>query len=99
MAEFLKKAEDRAAVANFRHRLATGEEELVPDEIVARLLAGDSPIRVWREYRGMTISVLAAKASISQLFLSEIEAGKKEGCAGTLKKLAAALAVSVDDLV
>lgn len=92
-------AADRAAVADFRHRLAAGEEELVPDEVAGRLLAGDNPIRVWREYRGLTISTLAARAGIGQPYLSEIETGKKEGGISTMKKLAAALGVAIDDLV
>ncbi|MBS1164134.1 MAG: transcriptional regulator, family [Proteobacteria bacterium] len=92
-------AADRAAVADFRHRLAAGEEELVPDEIAGRLLSGDNPVRVWREHRGLTISALAAQAGIGQPYLSEIETGKKEGGIGTMKKLAAALGVAIDDLV
>ncbi|PIO97548.1 helix-turn-helix domain-containing protein [Pleomorphomonas carboxyditropha] len=92
-------AADRAVVADFRRRLAVGEEELVSDEIVGRLLAGDNPVRVWREHRGLSVSALAAKAGIGQPYLSEIEAGKKEGGIGTMKKLAAALGVAIDDLV
>ena len=37
-------AEDGAAVARFRARLAAGEEELVPAAVVDRLLAGESPV-------------------------------------------------------
>ncbi len=92
-------AADRLAVADFRRRLAAGEEELVPDAVAGRLLAGDNPVRVWREYRGLTISALAAKAGIGQPYLSEIETGKKDGGINTMKKLAAALGVSLDDLV
>lgn len=92
-------AADRLAVTEFRRRLAAGEEELVPDAVAGRLLAGDNPVRVWREYRGLTISALAAKAGIGQPYLSEIETGKKDGGIGTMKKLAAALDVTLDDLV
>lgn len=92
-------AADRLAVTEFRHRLAAGEEELVPDAVASRILAGDNPVRVWREHRGLTISALAAKAGIGQPYLSEIETGKKDGGINTMKKLAAALDVTLDDLV
>ena len=38
----------------FTAAVEKGEEELVPHEIVARLAAGESPIKVWREYRNFT---------------------------------------------
>ena len=41
----------------------------------------------------------AAHAGISQAFLSEIENGQKPGTAATLKKIAAALRLTVDDLL
>ena len=90
---------DRAALAEFRARLTTGEEELIPAAIVDRLLAGENRIRVWRGHRGLTVNALAAKAGISQAFLSQIESGKREGGVETLRRLAAALDVSLDDLV
>ncbi len=31
--------------------LAAGEEELVPADYAKRLIAGESPLRVWRELR------------------------------------------------
>ena len=57
-------AEDAAAVARFRARLAAGEEELVPAAVVDRLLAGESPVRVWREHRGLTQSGLARASGV-----------------------------------
>jgi mRNA interferase RelE/StbE len=41
-----EEAEDAAAVARFRARLAAGGEELVPAAVVDRLLAGEGPVRV-----------------------------------------------------
>jgi hypothetical protein len=35
-------------------------EELVPSEVVYALLEGANPIRVWREYRGLTQGALAS---------------------------------------
>jgi transcriptional regulator with XRE-family HTH domain len=46
----------------------------------------------------MSQSGLARKLGISQGFLFEIESGKKSGDVGTLRKLARALEVTLDDL-
>lgn len=92
-------ATDIATVRRFKERLASGEEELVPAAIVDRLVAGENAIRVWREHRGLSASSLAEKAGIAQAFLSQIETGKRDGTVTTLKKLADALSVTVDDLI
>lgn len=92
-------AADIAAVRRFKERLASGEEELVPAAVVDRLVAGENAIRVWREHRGLSASSLAEKASIAQAFLSQIETGKRDGTVTTLKKIADALSVTVDDLI
>ena len=90
---------DRAAVDEFHRKLATGEEELIPSAIVDRLFSGESRIKVWREHRGLTSAALAERAGIAQGFLSQIETGKRDGTVGTLMKIAAALRVTLDDLV
>lgn len=92
-------AADIATVRRFKERLASGQEELVPAAIVDRLVAGENAIRVWREHRGLSASSLAEKAGIAQAFLSQIETGKRDGTVTTLKKIADALAVTVDDLI
>ena len=76
-----------------------GKEELGPQEIVARLVAGESPIKVWREYRNFAISELAQQVGITQPYLSQIEAGKREGKIGVLKNIAEALELDLDHLV
>jgi DNA-binding Xre family transcriptional regulator len=73
--------------------------ETVPMAVVERLAAGVSPIRVWREHRGLSLRALAEKAGISAALLSEIETGKKDGSVRTLAALARALSVTLDDLV
>ena len=45
-------AEDIAAYDRVEARLDSGEDELVPADIAERLLAGENPVRVWREHRG-----------------------------------------------
>ena len=91
-------AADSAALAAFRQRLTDGEEQLVPASVVDRLLAGENRIRVWREHRGLTMGELARKASLGQGFLSQIETGRRDGAVDTLKRLASALSLTLDDV-
>jgi ribosome-binding protein aMBF1 (putative translation factor) len=63
-----------------------------------RILAGESPIRVWREYRGLSVRQLAARLRMSPGFLSDIETGKKAGSVETLRAIAREFGVSMDDL-
>ena len=74
-------------------------EELVPAELVHRILDGDSPIKAWREHRGQTQQQLATTAGISKGYLSQLESGDREGSVKVLSAIATALAVDLDDLV
>jgi DNA-binding XRE family transcriptional regulator len=96
LAEDRLDAEDaRAALA----RMRAGEEELVPQNVVDRLLSGESPIRVWREHRGLTQVRLASAAGIKKAYLSQIESRQRKGTVATLRTLARALRVDLDDLI
>ena len=87
------QAYDRAAAA-----LAAGEDELIPADYANRLLNGESPLRVYRDLRGFTQAVLAEKAGVSRVTVAEIETGRKQGSIATLRELATALGVALDDL-
>lgn len=91
-------ADARAALA-IEARIAAGEEELVPAAVVDRLIDGEAPLRVWREFRGFTQSALARETGVSRVQIVEIEAGRNAGSARTLRKLADALDIALDDLV
>jgi DNA-binding XRE family transcriptional regulator len=95
----LEDAEDIATIRRFEQKLAAGEEEMIPAEYVYRILDGENPVAVWREYRGLTAKALAEAAGITQAYLSQIETGKRDGTLGTMKKIAEALKVTIDDLV
>lgn len=97
--EALIDAIDIADAKRIRADIAAGREELIPAAIVDRFLDGENSIRVWREYRGLTATDLAAKSEISAGYLSELETGKKTGTVETLKKIAKALNLTLDDLV
>lgn len=71
-----------------------------PKEVVDRLVAGENPVRVFREWRGFTQTYLAdSKLNIGQSHLSDIETGRRKGTAATLKDIAEALGVPVDLLI
>ncbi len=91
--------EDARDAAAMRRVLGDPDEESVPIEVVDRLLAGESPVRVWREYRGLRGVELAAAAGVAASYLSAIENRKKPGSINALKRLATALRVDVDDLI
>lgn len=98
-AEQAEDLEDLLAVQAFEARVAAGEEERIPSEFVDRLIDGENPIRVWRDFRGLSAKELAAAAGISAAYLSEIETGKKEGSLSVFRQIARALRLDLDDLV
>lgn len=90
---------DIAAALKVKRDIEAGRDEMIPSEFANRIMDGESPITVFRELRGLSGKELAAKAGISGGYLSEIESGKKEGKVSTLKSIASALKVDLDDLV
>jgi DNA-binding Xre family transcriptional regulator len=78
--------------------VATGEDEYLPVEITRRLTAGEVPVRVWREHRGLSARALASRAGISTAYLSQIETGSKPGSFDAMAKLSRALGVDMEDL-
>ena len=76
----------------------TSDEELVPGEVVDRLIAGEHKIKVWREYRGINQVAFAEKVNMAQATIAQIEVDKRIGSVTTLKKIAGALNIDLDDL-
>ena len=94
-------AEDLADMRDYdraKQGLAAGTDELIPADFGDRILDGESPVRVWREYRGLSVKQLAASAQISAAYLSQIEGGSRNGSLSTMKALAKCLSLDVDDL-
>ena len=82
-----------------KSRLDRGDDEAIPFEMVERRLAGESPVRLWRDHRGLTQAELAKVSKVSRTMIAAIEAGHKTGGIATLKRLAAALRVDLENLV
>ena len=97
--ELADDAEDAAALVRFAKRYAAGKEEMVPAAVVTRLLAGETPLRVWREHRGMTAAQVAASVDITPAHVSKLESGKGDPSVALLRRLAKVLRVSIEDLV
>lgn len=87
--------EDFAAVAALRH--ADGGET-VPAHVVNRLIAGENPLKVWREHRGMSQKALAEAVGTTGVYISQIETGIRNASAKLRARLAEALSVDLDDL-
>jgi len=96
----LATREDTADIAILRAAEAAvqrGESELLPVEMVERVLAGENPVRVWRSHRGLSAHELAEAAGMAPSYLSEIETGRKPGSFDAMARLARALGVAMED--
>ena len=85
-------------LARARKEIAAGAP-LLPKEIVDRLAKGENPVRVLREWHGITQMHLSFKTSISQGHISDIEGGRRIGTPATLRAIATVLQVPLDLLV
>ena len=93
----LEKAEMLDDIKAYDEALAS-DDELVPAEVVGRLLAGENKIRVWREYRQLSQAALAGQSGMAQATIAQMESGKRTGSVAALKKIADVLGLDLDDL-
>jgi len=102
--ELLEDTEDLAAIAERKSRekaigMAAARRNYLTGDEIRRLLDWESPLRVWREKRGLSQRKLASKAGVSPSYLAEIETGQKPGSADALLALARALDIEMESLV
>ncbi|MFT4091878.1 MAG: helix-turn-helix transcriptional regulator [Asticcacaulis sp.] len=91
--------EEEWAARVYAEHLATkarGEYIAMTKEEWARIRAGESPVRVVREHRGLTQKALSDASGVAAPEISAIEAGKRRGSVDTLKALAKALGCPLD---
>ena len=93
----VEEYESLIEIREFDQAVASGGE-IIPDELVTRLLGDESKLKVWRQYRKLTQQQLADRTKLSKEYISMLESGKRTGNIETLKKLAAALNLDLDDL-
>ena len=89
----LEDALDIETIANDPNR------RTIPAAIVDRLLDDEHPLKVWREHRGLSRAELAGMTGFTPGHIGHLETGRRHGTPDTLRRLATALDVSVDDLV
>lgn len=95
-AEMLQDVQDYDSA---KAALERGDDELIPSEVVYAILNGENPIKVWREFRGMSQQETAEKAGISVPYLSQLESRKRKGTMDVLSSIAKVLDVSIESLV
>ncbi len=96
--DLLEKAELLEDVAAYE-KAKLDDDELVPSDVAYRLVDGENKIKVWREYRKMTQIELSKQCGMAQATIAQMESGKHTGSVASLKKIAAALRLDLDDLV
>jgi Helix-turn-helix len=69
---------------------------ILPPEVSAAILRGESRLKAVRNWRGHTQLYLSFKTDIGQGYLSDLEAGRRKGTPETLEKLAKVLEVPVE---
>lgn len=96
------EAEDADDVATYDARkaeLAAGGVVL-PPEVSAAILRGESRLKAIRNWRNQTTQLhLSFKTGIGQGYLSDLESGRRTGTPETITKLAKALDVPVEWLL
>ena len=97
--EAREDAADAKTARQVLEEIASGAETVLSESELEEFLEAKTPLAFWRKKRGMTQANLANATGVAQGFLSEIESGQKPGTPATLKKIAEALNVKIDDLI
>lgn len=80
-------------------RLCERAEHLVPQEVVELVVMEEmSPTRAWREHLGLTQAEAASRMDISQPAFAQMEAPSAKMRKSTLRKIAEALGIHVEQL-
>ena len=80
--------------------LAAGDEVELPSKVAEAIARGENPLRIIREWRGMTQVYLGeTKTDVGQSTISALESGSRRGTTAVWKQLARALDVPMDILI
>ena len=94
----MEEREDIRETRKISAAIAVGEETF-PADFVKRLSSGESRLKVWREYRKLTLAKLAKTCGVSIPAISQIENAKRTPSVDLLVKLSKALSCDMEDLV
>jgi hypothetical protein len=73
--------------------------EVIPAEVVERLVAGDNAIKVFREWRGRKQNDVAAATDTTAAYLSQLETGHRGASIDLLRRIADELGVDFGVLI
>jgi hypothetical protein len=92
------EAEDAADAAIYDARKAeqAAGGAVLPPEVSAAILRGDSRLKAIRNWRDVTQMHLSIETDIGQGYLSDLESGRRAGTSETMARLARALKVPVE---
>jgi|FLOH01.1.fsa_nt_gi DNA-binding Xre family transcriptional regulator len=91
--------DDVLRIAKAKQEIAQGQDELIPLEIMERLMSDESKLKVWREYRKLTPKDLSEKSGVSVSVISKIENNKQSIDLIKMRKFVAVLNLDYDDLL
>ena len=97
MIDLLDDTSDCAAIDRALREDEVGDT--IPSEIVNAILDGATPLKAWRQYRELTLEMLADQIGVSKEYLSQIEDGQKPGTVDIFRRLSTILNVELDDLI
>src|SRR5260221_699367 len=90
MSEALEETQDRKTVDAFVAGGGRSKNAGIPSRFMKRVLAGENPVRVYRQARDMSATALSGATGLPQSYISNIETGKKPGSSAAMQKIAAA---------
>ena len=96
--KLLELKEEFEDIQEFDTALAIPQEK-IPVQWVDRLLNGEHPILVWREYRGLTLQQLAISCAVNSDYINQIEMKQCQPSLMVLRKIAKILNVDIEDLL
>ncbi len=80
-------------------RIENNQEPTIPHRVVElTILENKSPVRAWREYKGLTQKQVAARLKISQSAYSQMEKPQAKLRADTIKKIARVLKIKAEQI-
>lgn len=97
--EAIEDLQDIADAKAIEKRIARGEGEYFPGELIDAILDGKNKIQAFREYRGMTQEALAEAIGKSVILIRKLESGATKGSIDTIKAISEVLNVDINTLI
>lgn len=69
-----------------------------PEEVVSRILQGEHPVKVFRQYRRISAPELARRVGLNESYLRDIESGSRKASSKLTLKIASILRVETAEI-